>query len=139
MTDFVLDCSLSMTWWFVDEIDDYADRVLDALDNSAALVPPIWLLEVANALLVAERRSRFTPADTWRTLDNLRALPIIIDDERSFTTITNVVAIARQHILTSYDASYLELAMRQGIPLATRDRALRQAAESLDVSLFEAS
>ncbi len=136
MTDFVLDCSVSMTWWFVDEVDDYADRVLDALDDAAALVPSIWPLEVANALLVAERRSRFTPADTWRTLDNLRALPIIIDEERSVTTIANVVSLAREYKLSAYDGAYLELATRLGLPLASRDRALIEAGERCGVSLL---
>lgn len=136
MRPVVLDCSVTMAWCFEDQADSMTDRVLDSLDERDALVPSIWPLEVANVLLVAERHARLTEADSARFVDLLGALPILVEDV-SFTRATGpVLAAARQAELSSYDSAYLELAMRAGALLATRDHRLGRAARQAGVELF---
>ncbi len=137
MTDFVLDCSVSMTWWFEDETDAYAERVLDYLDEASAVVPAIWPLEVANALLVAERRNRITSSDSDRVAEFIVTLPIHVDDETHPSALGATMALAREYALTAYDAAYLELAMRLDLPLATADKVLAKAARAGGVPHFE--
>ena len=79
--NFVLDGSVTLVWGFTDEDDDYATTILDRMPDLQAHVPNLWPLEVANALLVGERRGRTTPADAARFLSILGAFPIAIDDE----------------------------------------------------------
>ena len=102
-----------------------------------AHVPSLWPLEVANALLVGERRNRITPADTARFLAILDAFPITVDDETVAHAWADTLHLARAHNLSSYDASYLELAIRLGLPLAAQDGKLKAAAEAVGVPLFE--
>jgi predicted nucleic acid-binding protein len=132
---FVLDASVALSWCFEDEAD--ADRWLDALDGDSALTPPVWPLEIGNALLAGERRGRLTAADTFRLVELFRSLPIVVqpDQAPSDRALGPVLDIARERGLTSYDASYLELAMREGVPLATLDQALGRAAAGLGVPL----
>ncbi len=125
---FVLDCSVTMAWCFSDESDDYAEAVLDSFGRGEALVPALWPLEVANVLLVAERRHRLTEAQAMRFVDLLGALPITVDKDTPDYALGSVLLIAREHHLSSYDAAYLELAMRVGLPLASRDATLTKAA-----------
>lgn len=136
MNRFVVDASVAMAWCFEDEADTYADSVLDLLADSEALVPSIWPLEIANVLLVAERRKRLTEADSLRFVELLRNLPITIDHESSERALSEVLFLGRQQALSSYDASYLELAMREGVALATRDGVLRKASEKCGVKLI---
>lgn len=136
MTDFVLDCSVALSWCFEDESDPYADCVLDSLRNTSAIVPQLWMLEVANVLLVAERRSRTTRAQTIRVVELLQSLPIIIDDQTATRAMESTLALGRIEMLSAYDASYLELATREGLPLATLDKKLAQAASNCGVSLY---
>jgi predicted nucleic acid-binding protein len=125
-----------MAWCFEDEADRYADSVLDLLIDSEALVPSVWPLEVANVLLVAERKKRLTEAASLQFVQMLRELPITIDPESSDRALGEVLFVGRQQGLSSYDAAYLELAMRQGISLATRDEKLRKAAQKCAVRLI---
>jgi predicted nucleic acid-binding protein len=125
-----------MAWCFEDEADRYADSVLDALASSDALVPPVWALEVGNVLLVAERRKRLKKADSIRFVELLAALPIRVDGDTRDRALGELLSLAREHRLSSYDGSYLELAMRAGVPLATRDRSLRRACRKSGVPLF---
>jgi predicted nucleic acid-binding protein len=135
---FVLDCSVAMAWCFEDEADAFADAVLGALEevDSGALVPSIWPLEVANVLVTAERRGRSTPASSNRFLELLRALPVRVDAETGPRAFGQTLAFARDLGLSAYDAAYLELASRQGVPLATRDAKLKAACKRCGVSLF---
>ena len=133
MKGLVLDCSVTMAWCFEDEADRYADDVVEKLRAHGAVVPPIWSLEVANVLLTSERHGRLTNAKSSRFVDLLRALPITIDEESPHRALSEILLLARQQNLSSYDASYLELAMREGLPLATRDSGLRRAAEAIGV------
>jgi len=130
---FVLDASMALSWCFEDESDETAERVLDSLQESEAVVPAIWSLEVANGLLAAERRKRITPERVDEYLETIRALPVIADGDAESL---GVVRLARGTGLSAYDASYLELAIRHALPLATKDRALRQAASKLGVAMF---
>jgi predicted nucleic acid-binding protein len=139
VTRFVLDCSMTMAWCFEDEADAAADVVLDSLVDSEAWAPSIWPLEVANVLLVAERRGRLRPADSARFLQLLGGLPVTVEEPSRPRVQGPVLELARRTGLSSYDATYLELAMRLGAPLATRDRALRAAAIADGVPLHPAS
>lgn len=134
MSGFVLDCSVGMAWCFEDEADRYADGVLDRLVDESALVPPLWPLEIANVLVVAERRRRLRRSDSARFLELVGALPIAVDT--ATPNPSHLLAVAREHSLSAYDAAYLALAMREGIPLATRDRALGKAARRCGVALL---
>lgn len=136
MNKFVLDCSVAMAWCFEDESDSYSDRVLNLMVDSEALVPALWFLEVANVLLLVERNKRIKEADSSRFIELLRSLPIAEDEESVTQIIGSIVSSGREFNLTSYDAAYLELAMRQGLPLATRDKALKTACEKCGVPLF---
>lgn len=136
MSRFVLDCSVTMAWCFDDEADGYADAVLDGLVDGTAVVPSRWPLEIANVLLVAERRGRLNKADSARFLELLGALPIEVDGETHGRAIGAIVSLGREHGLSSYDTAYLELAMRENVPLASLDQPLRLAAEGSGVSLL---
>jgi predicted nucleic acid-binding protein len=133
---FVVDNSVVMAWCFVDEASAYADGVLARLVDDQAVVPGIWPLEVANVLLVAERRKRLAEADCARFLSLLSGLPIAVEQESPQRMFSEIFALARENGLSSYDASYLDLAMRSGLPLATLDRGLREAAKRSNVPLL---
>lgn len=132
----VIDCSVTMTWCFEDEACTFGEAVLDALADSSAVVPTIWPLEVANALLMAERRNRTTQASTLLGIELLGALPIRVDEETSARAFRDIVLLARESRLTVYDAAYLALSVRRGLPLATLDTRLQRAAESVGVELY---
>ena len=134
---FVVDASVALAWHFEDEASEYADRVLERLREDQAAAPSIWSLEVANALLVAERRGRLSPAKVARTVELLLELPISIHDVAAELVLGAVLDLARAHGLSAYDAVYLELAMREGLPLATQDEALRAATQRVGVPLLD--
>jgi predicted nucleic acid-binding protein len=136
MSRFVTDCSVTMCWCFQDECDPYAAKILEKLDVNETLVPVVWSLEVANAMLIGERRGRLSEADILRFLEVLRSLPVFVDTTPSEQVFDDILALGRRHDLSSYDASYLELAMRQGIPLATLDVRLTKAAKAAGVTIF---
>lgn len=133
---FVIDASTVLAWIFDDETSPYADEVLDRLQMETGVAPSIWPLEVANGLWRAERQNRLTVAKVVRSVELIVALPIRIDDTTSDMALGRVLTLARTHSLTAYDASYLELAIRDGLSLATEDRDLRAAAERSGVALF---
>ena len=133
---FVIDNSVVMTWCFKDEKNQYADSVLDSLELSTAFVPSIWPLEVGNVLLVAERKKRISKADSTRFITLLAELPIIIEPELPERMMRDILALAREHQISTYDASYLDLAMREGIPIATLDKGLKKAAKRRQVSIL---
>jgi len=138
MTSMVVDCSVTMAWCFEDECDDYADAVLASLSENQAVVPSIWPLEVANVILVAERRRRLKKADSARFLELLAALPISMEEIVREHALAPILALGRELNISSYDAAYLELAMRLGIPLATRDASLKVACSKSGVPIFKA-
>jgi len=130
---FVLDCSVTMSWCFDDESNDYSDAILDNLKNSTAIVPTIWPLEVANVLLLAKRKKRLTEIQASSFIDALSALPIVIDPSTSTRAMHTIFMLAQQSNLTIYDAAYLELALREEIPLLTLDQSLINAAKKLHI------
>jgi predicted nucleic acid-binding protein len=134
--EFVLDGSLALAWYFQDEADPYADAVAACFPAARACVPLIWPLEVANALLMGERRQRSTEAQAAQWLTYLRFLPIAVDDQTNDRAWNEVLSLARANRLSAYDAAYLELAVRRGLPLATLDDKLRAAASTLGVPAF---
>ncbi|MBM4309519.1 MAG: type II toxin-antitoxin system VapC family toxin [Deltaproteobacteria bacterium] len=134
---FVVDNSVVMAWCFQDEADRYADGVLDMLVEGTALVPAIWPLEIGNVLVAAERKKRLSKADSARLLALLTNLPITIVQESPERMLTEIVALARLQQLSTYDATYLDLAMREDIPLATRDKALLAAARRCRVPVVK--
>jgi len=125
-----------MAWALPDEQSDYADRVLLRLADEAALVPLMWQFEVANTLLVNERRNRIQVAETSEFLLNLRQLAIVRDDAVP-PTIESLTELGRRAQTSAYDALYLEVAVRRRLPLATMDKRLRAGAQQLGVTLFD--
>ena len=133
---FVLDASVAACWAFDDENHPVAAATLERLRADEAMAPSLWWFEVRNTLIVNERRGRLTASDTTTFLRELSRLGVRID--RTPDEIA-ILAFARQHRLTVYDASYLELAQREAVPLATLDRDLRKAAGLLGVALIDAA
>lgn len=138
MTDMVIDASLALAWCFKDELTETATRLLEELRSSAAAVPLLWSIEVANVLALAERRKRITFAESSQLIALLGTLEIDVDRETSTLAFTRILDLAREEGLTAYDASYLELAMRLGVPLASKDRDLCDAAERVGVKAVRA-
>lgn len=134
--NLVLDASVALSWAFDDEGGDVAPAVLRRLRSDEAVVPPIWPLEIANALVVAERKGRLTPARSARFTRLLLALPIALEPAERGRGLETNLHLARARGLSAYDASYLDLAMRYGIPLATLDGPLREAAEAEGVEIL---
>ena len=133
---FVLDASVAVAWCFEDEKTPFTEGVLDLLSRTGeGIVPAIWPLAVANALLAAERRNRISVAKVTALLARIARLPISVETIEPNRAFGQVLAVARQQLLTSYDAAYVEIALRQGLPLATIDDQLRQAAGQLGIAL----
>lgn len=134
--NFVIDNSVAMRWCFKDETNQYADAILNSLELSTAFVPSIWPLEVGNVLLVAERKKRLSESDCTRFITLLAELPIVIEHESPERMRRNILALAREYQISTYDASYLDLAMSKGLPIATLDKSLRKAAKRSHVSIL---
>ena len=131
----MLDASVAVGWAFEDESDAYADAVLEALSENGAVVPGLWGYEVANALRTGECGERILPADSERFLALLKALPIEVEETQSGDP-TVLLQLARERGLSAYDAAYLAVAVRRGLPLATQDRALQEAAYRSGATIF---
>jgi predicted nucleic acid-binding protein len=134
----VLDASVALAWCFDNEATEASDRILERVANDAAAVPAIWHVEVANVLALAERRRRITQARSAQFITLIEGLEIIVDEETPSRAFTRILDLAREQRLTGYDASYLELAMRLGVPLASKDRDLCDAAERVGVTAVRA-
>lgn len=133
---FVLDASVSAAWLLNDESSAYADRLLKRLAAGAeAVVPAIWRYEMANVLSVGVRRARVSAADSAQLSQWLSALPISIDPGSVDAVMAGVSGVAALYDLSVYDAAYLELALRKGLPLASLDQRLVAAAKTAGVWL----
>lgn len=130
---FVLDASVSAAWALADEVSPVAETAALRLKSEIALVPPLWWYETRNILIISERRQRMTPLDSRMFLDLLSGLPIQVDPAQD-EEIT--LGFARQHRLSFYDAAYLAVAQRNGIPIATLDKALQSAARKASIPLL---
>ena len=138
MKSFVLDASVAIAWCFDDESTPEAWALLERLRTTPAHVPALWALEVGNILLGAERRRRIAKARTIEFLGILGELDIRVDPDLPGRALRDVLPLARERHLTTYDATYLELAMRLGLPLATKDKALARAAAAVRVRTLSA-
>lgn len=139
MSFFVLDNSVAMRWHLStnkkkDQI--YSEEVLKSLANAKALVPELWHLEAANVLLAAEKNAHSTVGEVERFISQLENLPIFVDTLTAKKALNRTIILARQYNLSSYDAAYLELAIRKCIPLATLDKNLIKAAKKSKVDLY---
>ena len=136
MTNLVVDASVALAWCFPDEGSKEAERILAALKGLAILVPAVWPLEIANAILVGERRRRLKQPEIIRFVALLESLPISPDIGTVGKSVTDVLPFARAHDLSAYDAAYLELAIRHNCSLATFDTGLQKAAKRAGVKIF---
>jgi predicted nucleic acid-binding protein len=139
VTICVLDASFTFQWLFEDEASPAGDAALGLVSAAGAAVPALWFIEVTNVLGMAERRGRLTQAGLQDALRLLRSLKLSVDEPASLAWSEPVLDLMRTHRLTAYDATYLELAARSGLPLATGDKALRRAAGAIGVTVLEAS
>lgn len=133
---FVLDSSVALAWCFEDERTDAVAALLDRVAETGAHAPLLWPLETLNALFSAERRRRIDRAKRETLATFLRDLPVVLDAETADHAWTEMASLAARFRLTTYDAAYLELALRRRLPLATLDRDLRTAAAKLDVETW---
>jgi len=133
---FVVDCSLAMAWLFRDEATEKTAALLNRLASETALVPAWWFIEIANVLAMAERKGCITATQSDAFIADLGKLGIERDDEAPDRAFTHLLGLCRIHRLTSYDAIYLDLAIRRSLPLATLDDDLRKTAKKLGVGLL---
>ena len=132
---WVLDSSVALAWCFEDERTPWTEDLLNRITTEPAVVPQIWPLEIANVLTLATRRNRINQKKQSELIHDLLSLPIRVDLVNAAHVLTSIVPLAEAHGLTSYDASYLELALRLGFPLATLDQPLRVAAQACGLLL----
>lgn len=136
---FVLDNSVTMRWFFGDGKPQelaYASKVLDAMKQVNALVPVTWGLEVANVIAKAEAKAWVTEARSEAFLNMLEEVGIEVDTATFTHVLSDTLQLARRYKLSAYDASYLELALRSGVPIATLDEDLQKAAKKAGVKKF---
>jgi len=137
MKALVIDGSTTLGFLLKDEQSPDALTALEAIERGVpTFVPAHWCVEVANGLIMAERRKRASQADITEALSLVAALPVIADDETAKRAGSDTAALARQYSLTIYDAAYLELAMRRGATLATSDHDLIKAAKSAGAAIL---
>lgn len=136
MSAVVLDASMTMAWFFEGELTDTARQALWSVTQEGAVVPAIWHAEIANALAMGLRRNRIDEAFCTDCFNDLRQMDIVTDPETNARLWTETMGLATRHRLSVYDAAYLELAGRLGLPLATLDRALAHAANVAGVNVF---
>ena len=131
----VIDSSVAAAWCFPDEQTDYTSGVLQVIAGLAeAAAPRLWAYEIRNAVLMGMRRKRISRAHAEDFLAMLKSLPIRLFDPLSYDS---VFALANRHALTLYDAAYLDLAMREGLPLASLDGALIRATQASGIAVFQ--
>ncbi len=132
---FVLDASVSLRWFLDHPVPSYANRIKQLLiSGSSAVVPALWHLEMANGLVVAQRRGVLNASDADRSLLDLeQLLAQVIQSDVTLVSIRQSLLTARKFQLSSYDAAYLETAQRGNLPLATLDQPLRAAAKQAGV------
>jgi predicted nucleic acid-binding protein len=139
---FVLDNSVAMRWLLPSPKaadQKYADKVLQTFADVDALVPSLWHLEVVNVLMEAERRVEIDAGEVERFISHLENLPVHVDRATVKQAFSRTLSLARIYKLSSYDAAYLELAIREDLPLATLDRDLRKAAKKAEVEIYLAA
>lgn len=135
----MLDASFAFQWLFRDEASPEGYAALGLIHAGGAVVPALWFVEITNGLGMAERRGRLDQAGLQEAMRLLQSLTLSVDRPASLAWSEPVLALMRTHQLTAYDATYLGLAQRRRLPLATKDRELRAAAATVGVDLLEAA
>lgn len=139
MQSFVLDVSACLPWCYEDEQTPFSDQLLDWAGSGSQLhVPSIWPLEIVNALLQGVRRKRLPAERAVEFLEQLKTLSFVIEPAPALADLSRLHELAARHQLTSYDAAYLDLSIRTGLPLASLDDDLRTAANAENVKLVDA-
>jgi predicted nucleic acid-binding protein len=136
---FVLDASVALLWLAPQTNPtglDYAAEILTALKDSQAVVPSLLALEIANVVAKLESKGVVTEADSQRYIAVLGRLNISVDQATATHALGDTLNLARRHKLSAYDAAYLELSLRTGMPLATLDAGLAKAAATAGVAIF---
>lgn len=136
MRPFVLDCSMTMSWIFPEDATERTSAIRDSLAEAFAIVPALWSLEVGNVLCQAARRGKIAQADWIRVQEDLACLPIEVDSGTPGLVRDQILPLACRWGLSVYDASYLELALRFALPLATLSKELTRACHSAGVSVL---
>ena len=136
MSRFILDASVTLCWFFENQATEYTEAIFERLARGEEVSAPfIWPLEVANVLVTAERRKALKLAQVTSFLEELSAWPIQVDTLGVDRAFQQILSIARYYSLSTYDAAYLELAVREGLPLATMDDDLRKATNAAGVKI----
>ena len=139
MTGFVLDNSVAMRWLLESEKSSdqkYAENVLESMTDSDAFVPNLWQLEAVSVLVGAEKRCDVSLGEIERFISQLENLPIHTDPSTGHHAFSRTLILARAYNISSYDASYLELAIREGLSLATLDKKLIKSAKKAGVDIY---
>jgi len=136
LTEFVLDTSVAAAWFFADEITEQTDQLRERAVKYGIVVPALWFFEIGNAFRMGEKRKRILIDDIGLHINFIKALRITTDDKPLANVVADLLLLSKAHDLTVYDAAYLELALRCGLPLATKDNALRQAAQPLSIKIL---
>lgn len=137
MSGFVIDASVVLAWHFVDEASDTVNALRARTDVEDIHVLPHWFAEIANGMLMGERRRRSTELQATRTAEALSLMSIHVDHALGHDAFHTLLPLARTHRLTVYDAAYLDLARRRGLPLATLDADLAAAARAAGVAVID--
>ncbi len=133
---FVLDASLALAWAFNEEETESTRAALAQVLEHVVMAPTVWPLEVANAVVVATRHGRFADGDAPELIELIEGLDVEVDGRAHLAAFDEILRLAGEHGLSSYDAAYLELALRLDAPLATLDPGLARAARAAGVELF---
>jgi len=136
MSNWVIDCSLALSWCLPDETSATADRFFTSHQSAALLVPGLFWYETANALTMALRRKRLNKNQASRLSHLFQTLPVTTRPS-SPLTLTRLLPLTATHNLTAYDAAYLDLAITQKVGLATTDKHLTKAAQKSGIKVFK--
>lgn len=135
--DFVLDCSMTLAWFFKDEVTPYITSVRRGLESGKALVPALWHFEVANALYVSWKRERCTVNEMNRWIKILDEIPIVLAPSETKRSLKDWLSLSIKHQVTAYDASYLALAWETGLPIASLDDKVNELAMILGIERYD--
>jgi predicted nucleic acid-binding protein len=138
LSRFIVDASVALCWYFEDQTAAYTEAIFECLaKGDQALVPSVWPLEMVNALVTAWRQKSITSEQLENFIADLKDLPVEVDSQGSERVYSSIFRMSCQHQLSSYDAAYLDLAVFQGLPLATLDKNLRAAARRSRIEIFD--
>ena len=135
MADFILDCSVAVSWCFEEENDGYSLRVLESLSKNVAAVPSLWHYEICNVLLMGQKQKKFSQAVVSNFLNSLYQLPIEIVTTSNH--MQDLILLSAKYGLTAYDGAYLDLALKLGLPVATLDKKLIAAIKNSGSKIFD--